>query len=147
MDSEIRLLDLLERMCQKGHRMTPQRVAILKAFLNAPDHPTVEQIYRRVSLDFPMTSLATVYKTVALLKELGEVIEIMGNEEGSRYDAQHPEPHPHLICTNCGRILDGDREDVEAVVAALQSRAAFRVSTYRLDLYGVCADCQPNIDM
>ncbi len=146
MELEIRLRDLLERLHKKGHRMTPQRVAILKAFLSAADHPTVEQVYRRVCLDFPMTSLATVYKTVALLKELGEVIEISGDEEGNRYDAQHPEPHPHLICTHCGRIFDGDRADVEAVVTALQRRASFQVSTYRLDLYGMCADCQSRLD-
>ncbi|MEN4012873.1 MAG: Fur family transcriptional regulator [Bellilinea sp.] len=141
MDIETRLRDLLERLHQRGQRTTPQRVAILRAFLNAADHPTVEQVYRRVCLDFPMTSLATVYKTIALLKELGEVIEITGSEVGNRYDAQRPEPHPHLICTRCGRIFDGESVEVEAVVTALQRRAAFRVSTYRMDLYGTCADC------
>ncbi len=142
MNTEERLRDILQRLQKNGYRMTPQRVAILRAFISAQDHPTVEQVYRRVCRDFPMTSLATVYKTVALLKEMGEVIEISGDLQGSRYDAFHPEPHPHLICTRCGQIYDGENVDVQPVVAALQAQSAFQVSTYRLDLYGVCADCQ-----
>ncbi len=142
MNTEERLKNILQRLQKNGYRMTPQRVAILRAFISAKDHPTVEQIYRRVCRDFPMTSLATVYKTVALLKEMGEVIEISGDLQGSRYDAFHPEPHPHLICTQCGQIYDGENVDVQPVVAALQAQSAFQVSTYRLDLYGICARCQ-----
>ena len=56
---------------------------------------------------FPTISLATIYKTLTLLKEEGEVLEIDLHND-SRYDGNKPYPHPHLICTQCGKIADGD---------------------------------------
>ena len=76
-DPEARLDEMITRLKERGHRLTPQRMAVLKILAVSEGHPSVEQIYERVKVDFPMTSLATVYKTVALLKEMGEVLELV----------------------------------------------------------------------
>ena len=75
-DIQKRLDEILTKLRQREFRITPQRIAILKAFLQRQDHPGVEQVYEEVKVNFPTTSLATVYKTVNLLKEVGEILEI-----------------------------------------------------------------------
>ena len=65
----MRLDDLVARLRSAGHRITPQRLAIIKTLVDSGEHPSVEQIYRRVRKDFPTTSLATVYNTLERLKE------------------------------------------------------------------------------
>ncbi|MFB0536441.1 MAG: Fur family transcriptional regulator [Anaerolineae bacterium] len=63
---EARLEELIARLRERGHRLTPQRMAVLKILAASERHPSVGQIYERVKVDFPMASLATIYKTVTL---------------------------------------------------------------------------------
>ena len=91
---------------RQGYRITPQRLAILKILAASAGHPSVEQIYNRVKQDFPTTSLATVYKTVVLLKNEGEILELGFANGSRRYDGNKPYPHPHLICLECQNIFD-----------------------------------------
>ena len=79
-------------------------MAVLKILAESEQHPSVEQIYDRMKPDLPMTSLTTVYKTVALLKEMGEVLELGFSDDSNRYDGSRPYPHPHLICIKCRKI-------------------------------------------
>jgi len=137
-----RLAALLDRLRTLGHRLTPQRVAIVRALLERDDHPTVEQLHRAIQVDFPTTSLATVYKTIHLLKQQGEVLELGFGELGSRYDGRRPQPHPHLICTRCGSITDSRCEDLDELVDRLARQTGFSVSTHRFDLFGLCMDCR-----
>jgi len=60
----MRINDLVMKLRKRGHPITPQRMAVLKILVSSDDHPTVEKIYDRVKVDFPMTSLATIYKTI-----------------------------------------------------------------------------------
>ncbi len=94
-----RLDQIITKLRARDCRITPQRVAILKIFLSSEEHPSVEQVYAQVKANFPTTSLATVYKTVHLLKEIGEILEIGFADGSNRYDGNKPYPHPHLICT------------------------------------------------
>ena len=59
---------------EKGGRLTPQRLAMLKILAKSKGHPSAEQIYDQIRADFPTTSLATIYKTLSLLKDRGEVL-------------------------------------------------------------------------
>jgi Fur family peroxide stress response transcriptional regulator len=140
-----RLSTLLARLRARGHRLTPQRVAILHALVHDANHPNVDSLHQHILAEFPTTSLATVYKTIALLKEYGEVLELGFGELGSRYDGRRPAPHPHLICTRCGAIRDpdpsGDAELV-ALVERLAGQTGFAVQSHRLDLFGLCSACR-----
>lgn len=145
MDAKIRTQELLERLRQRGHRLTPQRVAIIRALVEHPGHPSVEQLRQALAPQFPTMSLATVYKTIAFLKEQGEVLELGFGELGSRFDGLRPEPHPHLICTRCGRICDPDwncQPGLDTLVQALAEHSGYQVSHHRLDLFGLCPDCR-----
>jgi Fur family peroxide stress response transcriptional regulator len=137
-----RLEKMLEALKKHGFRITPQRIAVLKVLAAGHGHPSVENIYIRVRKDFPTTSLATVYKTVTLLKELNEVLELGFPEGGNRYDGNKPYPHPHLICTKCKKIIDPDLESLAHMTRELVSDTGFKITSHRLDFFGICPDCQ-----
>ena len=68
----------------------------------------MERIYEQVKENFATTSLATIYKTVLLLKQLNEVLELGFPDGSNRYDGNKPYPHPHMVCIRCKRIIDPD---------------------------------------
>jgi Fur family transcriptional regulator, peroxide stress response regulator len=133
---------LMEKLKQHGHRITPQRAAILRILVESQAHPSVEQVYEQVKISFPMTSLATVYKTVTLLKEEGEILELGFANDSSRYDGYTPYPHPHLICVGCGRIIDPAIEHFNDVPQELAHKYGYRIVNQRVDFFGICPRCQ-----
>ena len=137
-----RVHQIVHSLKEAGHRVTPQRLAILRELADTTSHPSVETVYAAVKPTFPTTSLATVYKTVALLKELGEAVEIGFGDGSNRYDVRMPEPHPHLVCMQCRRIIDADLEPLSHLTESLAQSTGFRILSHRLDFYGVCPDCQ-----
>jgi Fur family peroxide stress response transcriptional regulator len=142
MEQSVRLEMLIDRLRERGCRLTPQRRAVIQILVESQDHPTVEQIYEQVRETFPMTSLATVYKTVALLKEMGEVREIGFGEGGNRYDGFDPSPHPHLVCVECGRIVDLDLPTLGDLPQTVGRETGYRIIEHRVDFFGVCPQCQ-----
>ena len=143
-DHKIRLETMIQKMRDKGCRITPQRIAILKILSKSKGHPSVENIYEQVKKNFPTTSLATVYKNISMLKELGEVLELSFGTESSRYDGNKPNPHPHLICTECKTIVDPDLDSLKGVSSELIKETGFRITNHRLDFFGICPECQSN---
>jgi Fur family transcriptional regulator, peroxide stress response regulator len=141
-DSQDRTQRIVNKLKEKGHRITPQRLAILKALTETPEHPSVEDIYEKVRINFPTTSLATVYKTISVIKEMGEVLELEFSSEHNRYDGHNPYPHPHLICLKCKRIMDPDLRSLADMTQELVADTGFRILSHRLDFYGICPACQ-----
>lgn len=142
MDPKKRMDKLTRVLREQGYRITPQRLAILNILAESNGHPSVEQIYTQVLEDFPTTSLATVYKTVNLLKSIGEVLELSFRDQGNRYDGNKPYPHPHVICTGCGRIVDPEYMDIEKLSKIIAGETGFEISHHRLDFYGLCPECR-----
>jgi Fur family peroxide stress response transcriptional regulator len=140
-DSPSRLDDLVSKFRARGGRMTPQRMAILRALL-AADHPTIQQIYTVVRRDFPMTSLVTVYRTIALLRDAGEVLEVDPGDPLAHYDGLRPTLHPHLVCKACGRVADSPDLDLDAVTVDLAQRAGNWALGQEVLFYGLCPGCQ-----
>ncbi len=141
-DPQQRLDQMVKKLREHRYRITPQRLAILRILAASAGHPSVEKIYQKVKQDFPTTSLATVYKTLIVMKEVGEVLELGFGEGGNRYDGNRPYPHPHLICTECGKIMDPDLVSLPEMTEALMSATGFKINTHRLDFFGVCPGCQ-----
>ena len=137
-----RLDEMITALKAKDFRLTPQRIAVLKILAHSAEHPTVEQIYRKVRTDFPTTSLATVYKTVTLLKQLGQIRELGFGDSGSRYDGIRPEPHPHLICLECDKILDPQLASIDQMTQQLTQDTGFQITNHRLDFFGICPECR-----
>jgi Fur family transcriptional regulator, peroxide stress response regulator len=69
---------IVKKLKEKGHRITPQRLTIVRMLVESQGHPSVDDIFEKVKINFPTTSLATVYKTVSVLKELGELVSHTG---------------------------------------------------------------------
>lgn len=134
--------ELIVRLREQGYRLTPQRRAVLDILVTSKKHPSVEQIYERVRADFPMTSLATVYKTVALLKEMGEVIELSFSDDSTRYDGARPYPHPHLICTKCRSVVDLEIAVLSQTPQKVAEKTGYQIINHRLDFFGICPKCQ-----
>jgi len=139
---QTRLKNLVNKLRERGHRLTPQRMAVLKILLNDGEHLSVEQIYERVAADFPMTSLATVYKTVAVLKDMGEVLELNLGDNCKQYDGSKPYPHPHLVCLQCKRVHDLDASALGNLPQEVAQQTGYRIVSHRLDFFGVCPQCQ-----
>jgi len=141
-EAENRLHDLISRLRERGYRVTPQRAAVLKVLTGRDNHPTVEQIYESVRIDLPMTSLATVYKTLAVLKEVGAVCELRIDGRGTRYDGCRDGSHPHLICLCCGRITDLDIAPIGGTIEEVEIQTGYRIVSHRHDFFGTCPDCR-----
>jgi Fur family peroxide stress response transcriptional regulator len=87
-------------------------------------------------------SLATVYKNIALLKEMGEALELGFADGGNRYDGNKPYPHPHLICLDCGAIADPEFDSFQELTRQLTEATGYRITNHRLDFFGLCPACQ-----
>lgn len=134
--------EMVDALRENGLRLTPQRMAVVKYLAENRDHPSVEQLYEAVRPNFPTTSLATIYKTVAVLEQIGEVAELRLGQEMARYDGADPRPHPHAVCRECGRVSDVDLDLAPDLVERAERGSGFRVDTYRVDFFGVCPDCR-----
>ncbi len=139
---QTRLDEILARLRQRECRITPQRIAILQALLQSDRHPSVEMVYRQVSALFPTTSLATVYKTVNLLKEIGEVLEIPLAAGRNRYDGNKPFPHPHLICNSCNSVIDPEVSLLGPLKDEVAQATGYRITSHQVQLFGICPACQ-----
>jgi len=137
-----RLNRIITTLKEKGCRMTPQRLAVVKVLANNEEHLSAEKIYKRVKVDFPFTSLATIYKTVTLLKKIGEVMELGFVDDSNRFDGIRPFPHPHLICLKCKRIIDPDIPVLSELSNELAQKTGYQIINHRLDFFGICPSCQ-----
>jgi Fur family peroxide stress response transcriptional regulator len=141
-DSDIRLDEITQRLRASGHRLTPQRMAVLKILASSDGHPSAEQIYDQVKTAFPMTSLGTIYKTISVLQVMGEILELGFGEGSNRYDGAKPYPHPHLICMQCNKIIDGDLSLDPESLRSLELASGYKILRPQISLYGLCPDCK-----
>ena len=137
-----RLNQMLSKLKEHDFRLTPQRLAVLKVLAVSKGHPTVERIYETVRAEFPTTSIATIYKTVNLLKQLNEVLELGFPDGSNRYDGNKPYPHPHVICTTCKKIIDPNLGSLKDLTKEVIKETGFQILNHRVDFFGTCRDCQ-----
>jgi Fur family peroxide stress response transcriptional regulator len=134
--------ELIQKLRQREYRMTPQRLALLRILASTTEHPSAAQLYEQLKDDYPTMSPGTVYKTLTLLKELGEVIELGFSNDDNRYDARHPYPHAHIICVRCHKIVDAEQNLSQSFIEEVTQESDFHMLGHRLDFYGICPDCQ-----
>lgn len=142
MEDSYRLDELIGRLKAKGYRLTPQRYAVLRLLATSPEHPTAEQVYAQLAQEFPGISLGTVYKTIALLKEHGEVFEISLDDGTNHFDVRRPEPHSHLICVHCKSVMDLDVPLQTCSWDEVKNQTGYEIVSQRIDFFGICPRCQ-----
>jgi Fur family ferric uptake transcriptional regulator/Fur family peroxide stress response transcriptional regulator len=127
---------------QTSFRLTPQRRAVFDVLRASHDHPTAREVFERVQRISPEIGPATVYRSLALLVESGQALELaLGGGASARYDANIAR-HDHLVCAGCGRAVDIDTPVSARTVAGLEAESGFVVTGYDLQFRGVCADCR-----
>jgi len=132
--------ETLTALKDNRHKLTPQRKAILRVLTASQKHLTIEEIFTRVVRRNPRISLVTVYRTLNILTELGLACEVSTGANSKSYVAGNPEPHGHLICTGCGKVVDFEN-NLDDLVMKLAADSDYSVRNYRLDLYGICPEC------
>ncbi|MCE5260154.1 MAG: transcriptional repressor [Chloroflexi bacterium] len=131
--------ELLNRIKTRGGRVTPQRRAIIKALLES-DHPSSEQVYNVVHREFPDISFVTVYRTLAALRDMGEVLAVESGTPETHYDGRQPRQHPHLVCQRCGRVADSPAIDLDALLDSAGG-SSWELSGM-VNIYGICPACR-----
>jgi len=126
----------LETLRAAGRRITPERDLLVRIIDRNP-HLDATEIYRLARKTRPRIGLATVYRTLNLLKELGVVRASELGEAHRHYEVRGDE-HVHLVCSECGRVVDVPAP--KRLRAQAEARG-FQVERYRLELIGRCADC------
>lgn len=139
--SEHQLKQAIQHLKETGVRITPQRHAILEYLVQSMTHPTADEIYRSLEHKFPNMSVATVYNNLRVFKEVGLVKELTYGDASSRFDFTTSD-HYHVICEECGKIMDfhyPGLDDVEQLAAHV---TGFDVTHHRMEVYGYCPDCK-----
>lgn len=131
----------------EGLLVTEQRRAIYAVLAASREHPSAEKIHRAVRRRLPRLSLATVYKNLEALRAIGAVSDVNSLHEHGRYEAALPgtgagQPHHHLVCIRCKRVLDLFDQRFDALRFGVGQARGFEVRAVRVQVEGLCPRCQ-----
>ncbi len=128
-----------------GRRLTSQRCLVLEVLEDSDEHLDAEALYIQAKVHNPDISLATVYRTLAVLKEMGMVEEHRLGQEHAHYESVRDGPHYHFTCLTCGKVIEFDTPLVAQAEQELSERKGVRVTGAHLHLSGYCAQCQNQV--
>jgi len=133
----------LEHIQKAGLRRTTQRDLILEIFLRTEDHLSSEDLYWLVQKQDPTVGHTTVYRTLKLLTEAGLAREVRFGDGKTYYEHHYNhEHHDHLICTECGKIIEFFSPEIEEMQDKMAEKYGFRLTNHSLRMWGICEDCQ-----
>ncbi len=133
--------NLDDYMSEKGLRTTEQRKLIVSTFLQNDAHPTIEELLEQVRASDPRVGYATVYRTMKMLTEGGMANELHFGDGATRYEiADEDAHHDHLICEECGNIVEFEEPLIEELQERIATQHGFVVTHHKHELYGHCAD-------
>jgi Fur family ferric uptake transcriptional regulator len=135
--------DFRSYLAIQGLKSTRQREIILDEFLRAGAHLSTEELYLRLRAQHSGIGYATVHRTLKLFAECGIAEPRHFGDGQTRYESSAGEKHhDHLICTDCGAIVEFENPQIEALQESIASQHGFRIERHRLELYGRCRECQ-----
>lgn len=127
----------------QGLKSTRQREVILDEFLRAGAHLSTEELYLLLREQHSHIGYATVHRTLKLFAECGIAEPRHFGDGQTRYKSSAGEEHhDHLICTDCGAIVEFENPQIEALQESVARQHGFRIERHRLELYGRCRECQ-----
>ncbi len=132
---------IIKAFRNRGYRATSQRIAISRYILSNHEHPTAQKAYLEVKKTHPTVSLATVYSTLKILNDIGLVMELNISQGETRYDP-NTEAHAHLLCIQCGSLIDWSDPIMGELISKVSAAANFTVIGSSLDLKGICDGCR-----
>ena len=127
---------------EKAQRFSKKRQAIYDAMRSTREHPSAEWVYQTLKPEYPDLSLGTVYRNIKGMVAAGEVL-CVGNVDGKdRFDA-YVHPHVHMLCSDCGAVVDLDiTEDMAAQCRAMAQANDIDLDLRSLQFAGLCSGCR-----
>jgi Fur family ferric uptake transcriptional regulator len=132
---------LLDRLRDRGWRLTPQRRAVASVLHGEHLHLTAEQVLAGARRIVPELSQATVYNTLNELVAMGEVNEVRVRGTASQYDPNVGDDHHHLVCRACGMVYDVHPEGLDGLRLARAERHGFSLDHVEVTFRGLCTPC------
>ncbi len=132
---EEKIDEIREKLKEGNYKVTPQRIEVVGALMEL-DHPTAKEIQEHIEDRYPMISPSTIYGTLDLLEDMGELIPIQEGAE-TRYDLS-PKIHPHYICEETGEVRDIDDPEINEKLRQLMKDSPVKASRVELNFYGSC---------
>jgi len=127
---------------QHGYKLTPQRGVVIRTIISSQDHLTPGAIHKKVYQDHPSIGLVTVYRTLEILAELELICELHAGGSCHSYTIGAPQHHHHLICSDCGRVVDFTGHNLSELEERLSKESGFRIDGRLLEFTGLCQSCQ-----
>ncbi|GAA0498789.1 peroxide-responsive transcriptional repressor PerR [Salinibacillus aidingensis] len=113
----------------------------MEFLIQAEIHPTADDIYKALESKFPNMSVATVYNNLRVFREIGLVRELTYGDSSSRFDCNTSD-HYHIICDQCGKIVDFHYPRLDEVESIAEQITGFDISHHRMEVYGTCDECK-----
>jgi len=136
---------IIDELRQKGLRMTPQRMMIVAAIENSTNHISAEEIYAQVTEKYPNVNVSTVYRTLDTLEEMKLVTKTDLGDGRIRYHPADKGHHHHLVCRECGAIIDLDEKALIGLQETLLREYNFVAEMRHLGISGRCVKCNRQI--
>jgi len=131
----------VEAICRgSGLKFTHQRLEILHVLAVAKDHPSAEDVYKRVKPKIPPISFDTVYRTLALFERYGVIARVQHLDDRTRYDP-NTIPHPHMVCVNCKKIDDFHWPALDDMDIPEETEGWGLIRSTHVELRGMCREC------
>ena len=143
-----KMKDLRGRLSERHYKMTPQRKEILQIFVdsNEGSHLSAEEVYellKQKDFDF---GLATVYRNLELLNELGILNKVEFGDGRARYELSAANPqlhqHHHLICLNCKKIIEFEDDLLDDLENLIAKKSGFEIVNHEVKFFGYCSECR-----
>ncbi len=133
---------IINALRKNGYKVTPQRRAVIGVIIDSHEHLTPAALHERVLREDPSIGLVTIYRTIEILAELGFICEMHTGGNCRSYLMRRPsEHHHHLICADCGRVIDFTDCDLDKLENRLAQENHFKISSHLLEFLGQCRDC------
>jgi Fur family transcriptional regulator, ferric uptake regulator len=134
----------LEILNNTSRRVTIQRSLLLDLLRSCGGHVDADELYRRARRKNPRISLSTVYRNLQLFKKLGLVEERHFDEEHHHYEVKSREEHQHLLCVNCGKVVEFDYPASRRFKENVGKKYDFDITGVEIHITGLCSDCRKN---
>lgn len=135
------LEDTINYLRHAGHKITPQRVVIIQTVLESTELLTPSALYEKVRQADPQIGEVTVYRTLNILSDLGLVCMVNTGDNTHSYIGRPAEHHGHLICSDCGKVVNFTGCDITDLAQRLTTETGFTIYDHRLDFFGKCREC------
>jgi Fur family ferric uptake transcriptional regulator len=143
-DYEEVLADFKELLKKNGMKNTKQREVVIETLFNSNRHFTPEELYLLIKEKYPTLNvgIATVYRTLNLLESSDMITSITFGTQGKKYEMGAKEHHDHMICSECGKIIEFVSEEIEELQQKIAKSHGFLLTEHIMQLHGICKECQ-----